>query len=487
MTPDNVPDEEAVWKSMRDNTIGIFQWESDSASKYLSELFSEETLAKIKANNSNFQYIDLFSVGNGAIRPAGASYREELANGIFRDNGHKALNDFLAPTLGYLVYQEQIMEFLHQFCGFTMGESDTVRRGFAKKMGTEQYIPRIKSGFIKTMKEQYGVVESESEKLIESFLQVIVDASDYLFSLNHSQAYSYIGYMCGWLRYHYPLEFLTAMLNINSGNMEKTTKIIEFAKKSGINIAAPTFGKSKAAYFMDKETNTIYKGIESVKFLNEDLADRLYDASQEKRYETFEELYLEMFGINARQWDVLIKIGYFRGFGPTKKLLQIVKIIDEYAAKKQFRKDSVDCDLIRRFATSETEKMFKDVDTIALCKYLIAALPDEEFPIGQLAKFEAEFVGSISLTNPNASSRECIVLDVNTKYAPVLTLYKINNGDIVKVKVNKTFYYDKPLEKYSEIYVSHAEKRNKMKKEANKWVKVQNQFDVFINYFITAV
>ena len=83
-------------------------------------------------NNKNFKYIDLFSVGNGAIRPAGASYREELSAGIFRDNGHEALNELLSSTQGFLVYQEQILDFLHLFCGYTMGQADMVRRGFAK-------------------------------------------------------------------------------------------------------------------------------------------------------------------------------------------------------------------------------------------------------------------------------------------------------------------------------------------------------------------
>jgi DNA polymerase III subunit alpha len=186
LTPDNIVDDEKVWLDIRENTAFIFQWESDSAQAYLKQLFSDETVNKIKKLNPNFKYIDLFSVGNGAIRPAGQSYREELAKGVFHDNGHEALNSFMSPTLGYCVYQEQIINFLNQFCGFTMGEGDVVRKGFAKKLGTEQFIPRIKSGFIQTMKEKYNVTEEESEQLIVSFLKVIEDASSYLFSLNHS-------------------------------------------------------------------------------------------------------------------------------------------------------------------------------------------------------------------------------------------------------------------------------------------------------------
>ena len=76
----------------------------------------------------------LLSIGNSAIRPAGASYREDLANGVVRKSGSDAIDEFLKPTFGYLVFQCQIIDFLHQYCGFTMGEADIVRRHFAKKM-----------------------------------------------------------------------------------------------------------------------------------------------------------------------------------------------------------------------------------------------------------------------------------------------------------------------------------------------------------------
>ena len=120
-----------------------------------------------------------------------------------------------------------------------MGEADVVRRHFAKKYGTDKdkknkknggYINDKKDhyidGFIVTMKNKYNMTEEESEETITSFLQVIEDASRYLFSLNHSCPYSYEGYVSGWLRYYYPLEFLTVALNINKDNEEKTKRII---------------------------------------------------------------------------------------------------------------------------------------------------------------------------------------------------------------------------------------------------------------------
>ena len=177
-TPDNIPsDDENVWQSIRDDTTMIFQWESQSATSYLRQLFSPETIKKIRSKNPNASYMDLLSIGNGAIRPAGESYRDKLANGEYATYGNEALDDFLKPTLGWLVYQEQIIEFLHSFCGYTMGEADIVRRGFAKKTGTEKFIPQIKEGFKKTMMEKYDVPPEESDKIIVNFIQVIEDAS----------------------------------------------------------------------------------------------------------------------------------------------------------------------------------------------------------------------------------------------------------------------------------------------------------------------
>ena len=114
-----------------------------------------------------------------------------------------------------------------------------------KKLGTEQYIPKIKDGFIKTMQEKYNTTKEEAEKIIESFLRVIEDASDYLFSLNHSLPYSMIGFACGYLRKYYTIEYLTVLLNINESNQEPTAKIIEYAKSKGIKVKPLEFYKSK--------------------------------------------------------------------------------------------------------------------------------------------------------------------------------------------------------------------------------------------------
>ena len=100
LTPDNTPlDDMKVWKSIRDDTTCIFQWESESSAAYLRKFMSDEVIEKVKPLVPNFSMMTWLSFGNGLIRPACASFRNEVAEGIFYDNGLKELNDFLSPTL----------------------------------------------------------------------------------------------------------------------------------------------------------------------------------------------------------------------------------------------------------------------------------------------------------------------------------------------------------------------------------------------------
>lgn len=486
LNPDNVPDDEKVWLSIRENTLGIFQWEG-TGSQYIKHLFSDETIQRIKEKNPNFRYLDLLSVGNGAIRPAGESYRNALSEGVFQDNGHEALNNLLSSTLGYLVYQEQILDFLHLFCGYTMGEADIVRRGFAKKTGTEQHIPRIKKGFIKTMKEQYGVPEEKSEEIIVNFLQVIEDASSYLFSLNHSDAYSYIGYMCGYLRYYYPLEFLTVMLNINSNKMEKTTKISEYARQHGIKILPPKFGYSKAEYFFDKKQNAIFKGVGSVKYLNNKIADELYALSKEQKFDTFVELLSwikeNKISLNSKQLTILIKLGYFSEFGKIKKLLDVVEVFDMFYTRKTFNKEKFAeyKEYLEEYATSSTDKMWKDVDKIKMLNKVENDIPNEDISTKEKLKTEIEFVGIPQTKDPNADKLEFVVMDANVKYTPTFNLYRVKDGRTIEVKVASRDYGVDPIEVGDLIKITSTNRKERRRKEGDKWVGT-GEFYTYISY-----
>ena len=461
LTPDNMDITDVnVWNSMRDDTTQIFQWEGKTGDDYIKKLLSDENIKKFQEVDDNVDRMTLLSIGNSAIRPAGASYREDLANGVVRKSGSDAIDEFLKPTFGYLVFQCQIIDFLHQYCGFTMGEADIVRRHFAKKTGTEDDIPVIKDGgymkdkdgnekkdhyikgFIATMREKYGRPKEEAEDAIVAFLQVIIDASKYLFSLNHSQPYSYEGYACGWLRYYYTLEFITVSMNINIGKEDKTIALTNFAKKMGIEIRPPKFRHSKSKYFCDKKENCIYKGIGSIKFMNDKVADELYEL-RNNNYADFIDLLISLSktSINSRQLDILIKLDFFQEFGNPNQLLRYTQLFNDIYSKKQFKKEKIkemglqEVD-IRQFAEKESDKMFTKVDTYHLLKYLVAIIEVPQTSIVEKIKYQSELLGYISIKNKQYKGIG-FVTSVDSKYAPKLKVYALANGNTIDCKIDK--------------------------------------------------
>lgn len=488
LTPDNTPEDDInVWRSIRDDTTCIFQWESDSASKYLKELFSEATITKIKEINPNISYMDLLSVGNGAIRPAGASYRNELASGIFRDNGHPALNKMLNSTLGYLVYQEQVIEFLHKFCGYTMGQADIVRRGFAKKTGTDKFIPDIKKGFIKTMKEYYDTPEEESEKIIINFLRVIEDASDYLFSENHAKPYSWIGYICGYLRYYYPVEFFTAALNIFSDKNEKTVAITEYLKNNNISLSSIKFRKSRDGYFFDKEECTIYKGLNSVKSLNQNVGVELYKLKDNKYRNFAEFLYdADQLKIGTSNIESLIRLDFFSEFGNVGKLLAILEYYEKYKKNKTLRKAVLTEDQIkiaRQCSNIETEKMFREVCMKEFIICSIQYITPKCITLTETINDQLRLLGYIEYTNDKLD-KIVVVMDVNLRYSPLVTIYSLSKGGTINIKISKKVYNDNPINVGDIIKISEFQKKNKQQYINGEYHPVPNSYDWWVNKYV---
>lgn len=482
LTPDNVDlDDAAVWRSIRNDTTMIFQWESDSAGAYLKKFMSDSVVAKAKERSKDFSYIKWFSFGNGLLRPACASYRDEVANGVFYDNGFKELNDFLAPEAGRVCMQETIMQFLVKFCGYSNAESDNVRRGIAKKKGTEQLLPEIEKRFIEYSSTHYDITKEKCQEVIKPFLQIILDASSYGFSWNHSDAYSCIGYICGYLRHYYPLEFLTAAFNIFADKEDKIVSITNYAKKNGIPIKPIKFRYSKADYNMDKTTNSIYKGVASIKFLNADVADKLYEM-RDQPFDSFIDL-IKVFPGNSRQLSILVELDYFSEFGKTQKLLRIIDLYDKYGGKKQLKKDKCDIpyDIISKYAT-ETPAMYKFTDVDGMLQELIDTMPNVDMPIQMRLNSEREYLGYCSLTIPN-NKNLAVVIGEDYKYSPKIDLYYLNNGTTRTVKVTKKMYNQNPFRLGDVLSVRVEDKPGWRKDERGKWQEDYSKMEPWISWY----
>ena len=487
LTPDNVDiNDKAVWDSIRDDTTAIFQWEGTTGDRYIKQLLSESNIQKFKALNPNIDYMTLLSIGNGAIRPAGASYRDDLANGVIRKSGNAAIDEFMKPTFGYLVFQCQIIQFLHEYCGYTMGEADVVRRHFAKKTGTDKDIPQIKAGFAKTMAERYNMNQDESDKVIADFIQVIIDASNYLFSLNHSQPYSYEGYVSGWLRYHYPLQFLTVAMNINQGKEEKTAALTAYAHKVGIRIKSPKFRHSRSDYFCDVDENTIYKGLGSIKYMSDDVAEALY-SMRDMQFKNFIDVLFAIQQLevkpDARQLDILVKIGYFAEFGPAKALLLGIDVYKNFSKCKTIKLDKwsemgYNMDMLEPYAGKLTEKTASQLDNRGIVLSILRSMKMPKTTIVDKLKWQIELLGYVDGSDPNSDPNDWLVLDVKTTgYGTVYcTLYNLCYGTERTYRANKQFWTTHQLSK-GDVIRAVLQENNPMKKDENgEWVTLSETY-----------
>ena len=323
--------DEMVWADMLNGSAALFQFESK---------FAYDSFRKFKPKN-----IFDMSLVTACIRPSGASYRNDLLTRIPHKNPSEIIDDLLKDNLGYLIYQEDTIKFLQEICGLSGSEADTIRRaiGHKDKGKLNESLPRILNGYC----EKSEKPRDQSEKEAKEFLQVIEDSASYQFGYNHSVAYCLLGYLCGYYRCHYPLEFLTSFLN-NAANEDDIKNGTLYANKVGIKVTMPKWGLSKSDYFFDKEKNIIAKGLSSIKYMSTGIAEELYKLAHSKDYAHFVDVLYDInkfSKIDSRQLDILIKIDFFSDFGNQRELLRIADIFDNSFKKgeaKQISKAKVE-------------------------------------------------------------------------------------------------------------------------------------------------
>lgn len=304
-------DDEKVWNDMLKSQYGIFQMESD---------FAFSLLNQFKPRN-----IKEMSLITAAIRPAGDSYRNDLMARKYHKNSDKVIDDLLKENYGYLIYQEDVIKFLQDICGFTASEADTMRRAIAKKKMNliEKELPKLIEGYCSKSTKPRDVAEQE----VKEFVDIIRDSSRYMFGYNHSIAYCLVGYICAYLRYYHPVEFITALLN-NAKDSDDTQKFTELATTYGITIVSPKFGVSKGRYSPIPDERKIAKGLSSIKGISDGVADDLMTVSQEVKTHYFVDVLLSSIehGINSDKIEALIKIDFFDRYGNSREVMQIYRM-----------------------------------------------------------------------------------------------------------------------------------------------------------------
>lgn len=453
--------DEKVWNHIADSPVGIFQFESK---------FAYDSMKKFKCKCVN----DL-SLVNASIRPSGESYRDRLLSHEKNKNPSELIDDLLKENHGYLTFQEDTIKFLTNICGLSGSEADNIRRAIGRKQKDrlEVALPDILNGYCKMSSKPREVAEKEAK----TFLQIIEDSSNYQFGYNHSTGYSMIGYTCAYLRYYYPNEFITAYLN-NANNEDDIITGTELAKQFGIKIHGIKFRHSIGKYSCD--SNGIYKGISSVKYLNDDAANNLYSI-KDKRFNTFIDLLVEIshLKIDSRKLEILIKLDFFEEFGGVKYLLLCNDIFTKYYGKKQMRKDKaleyeLDFELLRSCSEKETQKTFIGLNSVKLINELSSSIPNIKTDLKTKIIYQMENLGYVDVVDKKYAGY-CVAVDLNVDYSPRLKLYALANGNTIPVKISKKIFAKNPIKRGDIVKVENQCKKAKMKKIDGKWIETEEK------------
>jgi len=468
-----------VWDNMITSNVGVFQFEGDYAFSLLKQFEP--------------QFINDMSLVNAALRPSGKSYRNRLIIKEFNNNPSEQIDNLLKDNYGYLVFQEDTIKFLTDICGMSGSQADSTRKAIGKKLHDElkEQLPKILEGYCNASPKPREIAEEEAKQ----FLKIIDDSSEYQFGYNHSTGYSMNGYAETRLRTYYPLEFTTAYLN-RAEDTKDTNNGIILAKQLGIKIMPIKFGKSQALYSFDREENTIYKGILSIKYLSTQVADELYQLAQDNTYTNYIDLIKdikEKTSTDARQRKILTGLNFFSQFSKNKKLLNLLNLYESIGDAKQINKDKAEklglnIDILLKHTQKITDKLYKDIDIISYIKEVSELIEDKPLSVKEQVKFEMEYLEYTTVEYEKADKSLFIITEYKVykdKSKPYITLRSLKTGDDKKTKVKsgKTFT-ENPFKLFDVLQVLNFKTQKKTKNVGGKWIKTDEDEDILDEWVV---
>ena len=410
----------------------------------------------------------------------------------------------LKDNNGYLIFQEDTIKFLQNICGLSGSEADNVRRAIGRKQmdRLQKALPQILEGYCNMSPQPRDVAEEEAK----TFLKIIEDSSRYQFGYNHSTGYSMIGYMCAYLRYYYPEEFIAAYLNCAS-NSDDIVNGTELAKIKNISINNIKFGHSRAEYTVDKKNHALYKGIESIKFCNAQIAEELYELSK-NHYNSFPALLKdinEKISVNSRQLTILTILDFFSDFGKNKYLLDIIELCNgvkedkkngikakpALLTAKQIKKDKMEElgiseYLMTKYAGKETSKMYSNIDNLGLVTEMAKRIENKSLDVVSQVKAELLYLEYVIYANPNVSDTYYIVTEFKTyknPTTPYVMLHNLHTGDNIKTRIKQgKIFKEQPFGKYSILKIKNFAQSYKSKMINGQWQKSDEIENIMVDY-----
>ena len=418
-----------------------------------------------------------------SIRPGFASLLDNFIDRKPYSTGVEALDNILEDSYHYLLYQESIMKYLI-WLGIPEPETYGIIKKISKKKFKEKELrdleEKLKEGWI----NKVGSIDG-----FEETWQVVNDASRYSFNASHSLSYAYDSLYGAFLKSHYPLEYYTVALSIYSDDSDRTNRLIKELNYFDIKLLPPKFRYSRAEYFMDKETNSIYKGMASIKYMNAQVSEELYELKN-NQYNNFMDLLIDIYNktcINSRQLNILIAIDFFEEFGKSQMLLDIVKLYENIMSKKIKSKkgevsfNKIDLpypqEIIEKYATEKSKedkyKQYKVENALGLCYELMNDIPNMEMSSIDKIRINLDAMGECNYYFEDYNPTTCIVVDVITKFKTKKAwLFSIASGHIAEVNIGEGYYNLQPFKALDVIDV--FEITQKPKKERRE-VEVEDK------------
>ena len=444
--------------------------------------FGKQTLKRYKPTS-----LAEMSAWVAAIRPGFASLLNNFLDRLPYTTGVKELDDILEDSFHYLTYQESIMKYLVWLGIEEKGTYDIIKK-IAKKKFKEKELEELKSKLLQGWVKNVGTGDGFSETW-----QVVEDAAHYSFNASHSLSVAIDSIYGAYLKSHYPLEYFTVVLTLYADDIDRTSKLIEELPYFGITIQPVKFGKSGSDYTMDKQNNRIYKGVQSIKYLNAQIGEELLELSKNK-YDSFIDLLKdikEKTSINSKQLTILVALNYFEDFGANEYLLNIIDIYDKFATAKIIAKNKMDSlgvseYLMSKYASKETKSQYRELDNSGLIKELCSKIENKPLSITEQIKFEIEYLGYAVYTNKNIANCYYIVTEFEQykdASRPYFTLYNLKTGESTKTKIKQgKIYKENPFGLYSVLDIRAFAYKNKTKLVDGEWQKV-DELEVIVETY----
>ena len=289
--------------------------------------------------------------------------------------------------------------------------------------------------------------------------------------------------------------------------MERTANLINELKYFNIKIHNVKFGKSGSEYMMDKETNSIYKGVSSIKYCNAQIAEELHELSK-NHYNSFPELLKdinEKTSVNSRQLTILTILDFFSDFGKNKYLLDIIELCNgvkedkkngikakpALLTAKQIKKDKMEEFgiseyLMTKYAGKETSKMYSQIDNVGLVAEMAKRIENKSLDVVSQVKAELLYLEYVIYANPKVSDTYYIVTEFKTyknPTTPYVVLHNLHTGDDIKTRIKQgKIFKEQPFGKYSILKIQNFTQSYKSKMINGQWQKSDETENIMVDY-----